>query len=415
MVNVPRIHCHSAFKHYEMFHCNNSSSYGNSVFNTTYNFNGGTMCGGGFWGGLFGGLGMGLGAGLMNFLGGGLGMFGGGMNMFGGGMGMFGGFPMMNLWGMGGSQRSDGIGGKDKAKSKNTEKENSNNTSTKCEDPDREKLADFNKREEKLEADLKAKKDGSIDTLKALYKEVIAAQKASKEDDAHKTTDTKEYDTLIARLKKLAADNNLEEKDGSLVEKSAPVQDNNKVNAPADNGSVTKPNGNNGASPVSVTTDENGKKQVEIRFAKHVAADLIDDTIVGELKGAAFDDKGNLKYYIVDCNNDDNTFKLRYQITKIDENTYSVRCISVKHHCKEHKDLFARKEAIKFTKQGNALVQTSNETVVSKSEKDGYKRITYVEGTVDENADYENIEYTETKDIDDKKFELIIKDMSAEE
>ena len=132
MVNVPRIHCHSAFKHYEMVHCNNSSGYENSVFNTTYNFNGGSICGGGFWGGLFGGLGMGLGASLMNFLGGGMGMFGGGMGMFGGG------FPMTGMWGLGGGQRADGVSRKEKPKDK------------KCEDPDREKLADFNKREEKL-------------------------------------------------------------------------------------------------------------------------------------------------------------------------------------------------------------------------------------------------------------------------
>lgn len=102
---MSRINCHSAFKHYEMFHgnkaCCGGNSYG-SVFNTTYNIN----CGGhgGFWGGFGYGLGnafAGLFAGNTSF--GGFGNFG---NFgFGGGMGGFG-FPSFgnfgnlgNIWG----------------------------------------------------------------------------------------------------------------------------------------------------------------------------------------------------------------------------------------------------------------------------------------------------------------------------
>jgi len=196
MVNVPRIHCHSAFKHYEMYHSGHSSGYGNSIFNTTYNFNGGMMCGGGFWGGLWGGLGMGLGAGLMNFLGGGLGMFGGG-------------FPTFGNWGGGVSKQTDGAGGKTTKK-------------TKCNDIDRDKLADLNKRELKLEKDLEAKKPDSIKTLKKLYKDAVAAKNDS--DEHHKSTDKTEYNTLINRLKELAEKNNLEVKDGELVEKTVTQQ-----------------------------------------------------------------------------------------------------------------------------------------------------------------------------------------------
>lgn len=79
-IDRPRLHCHSAFKHYQMYHRDCGSDYGNSVFNYTYNINGGNICGGGFWGGLWGGIGYGIG----NFLGG---LFGGGFgfnNWFGG-------------------------------------------------------------------------------------------------------------------------------------------------------------------------------------------------------------------------------------------------------------------------------------------------------------------------------------------
>ena len=204
MVKIPRIHCHSAFKHYHMYHSGHDSSYG-SVFNTTYNFNGGTMCGGGFMGGLWGGLGMGLGAGLMNLFGG----------LFGGGMGF--GFPMGGIFG-GGSRHTDGAGSKEKevkTKTKVVEKE--------CNDPDRAKLNELNAKELKLESDLKNKKEGSINTLKHLYEDAIAAQKASESDKHHTDSDKIEYETLIARLTNLAHANGLEVKDGKLIE-SKPSQ-----------------------------------------------------------------------------------------------------------------------------------------------------------------------------------------------
>lgn len=113
MVNRPRIHCHSAFQHYEMYHwdCGNSDTY-----NTTYNFNGGSIFGGSFGGGFMNGLGFGLGAGIMSLFGfgggggWGGGCFGGGYPMFGGGFG-FGGFPQVSTWWGGPSRGNDGAGG----------------------------------------------------------------------------------------------------------------------------------------------------------------------------------------------------------------------------------------------------------------------------------------------------------------
>lgn len=80
---MTRINCHSAFKHYEMFHsgCHGGGNYG-SIFNTTYNID----CGG--HGGFWGGFGAGLGNAFGNLFGG---WFGGGMNMGFGGFGNFGG------------------------------------------------------------------------------------------------------------------------------------------------------------------------------------------------------------------------------------------------------------------------------------------------------------------------------------
>ena len=193
-MGLPRIHCHSAFKHYEMYHCNQSSGYGNSIFNTTYNFNGGDICGGGFWGGLFGGLGMGLGAGLMNMFTGGMNMFSG-MNMFGGGIGMFGGgFPMMNFWGMGGgsSQNVDGAGGKSKAKAKDNDNDNKE-----CPDKDNEIRIALRDKLQKL-GEQTTITQAEIDTLKA------EIQKAKDEtDENHNDTDKTEYDQLLKDLEKI--------------------------------------------------------------------------------------------------------------------------------------------------------------------------------------------------------------------
>lgn len=99
---MTRINCHSAFRHYEMFHSRGccGDSFG-SVFNTTYNINTNGWGGGNFWSGFGLGLGNAFGGMFSGLFGGGMNMFGGaglfGGNMFGGGM--FGNYGMP--WGGG--------------------------------------------------------------------------------------------------------------------------------------------------------------------------------------------------------------------------------------------------------------------------------------------------------------------------
>ena len=87
---MSRIRCHSAFKHYEMFHGNKACCGGSSSGSTSIFVN--CKGHGGFWSG----VGMGLGAMLGNFTGGILSNLGfGGFGGFGmGGFGGFGGFGM---------------------------------------------------------------------------------------------------------------------------------------------------------------------------------------------------------------------------------------------------------------------------------------------------------------------------------
>ena len=85
---MSRINCHSAFKHYEMFHSTGGDVINIGSNNTTI-FNMGTGFGGGFWGGVGYGLGNAFGSVFS-------GMFGGGFGNMGG-FGNFGGFGMNRL------------------------------------------------------------------------------------------------------------------------------------------------------------------------------------------------------------------------------------------------------------------------------------------------------------------------------
>lgn len=207
---MTRINCHSAFRHYEMFHSGGcgGGNYG-SIFNTTYNIN----CGGhgGFWSG--------VGYGLGNMLGGMFGgMFnGGGMfgNMFGGGGmfgNMFGGFPSFgggwgNIWGGGGgggytpkTSSTCSCGCKDKDK-KTIDKGSIDKSSTsECKDPDRQKLIDFGKKVNAAQGN----KNLTAKELKTLYDEIKAAQTASKDEAHHKKTDPSDYQNWLDNLKLLA-------------------------------------------------------------------------------------------------------------------------------------------------------------------------------------------------------------------
>lgn len=104
---MSRINCHSAFKHYEMFHSRggdviNIGSNNTTIFNMGAGFGGGS-----FWSGLGYGLGNGLGSifgGLFGGNMGGFGNFGFGMSPWAG-MGMF--YNSMGAGGYGGSNRVD--------------------------------------------------------------------------------------------------------------------------------------------------------------------------------------------------------------------------------------------------------------------------------------------------------------------
>ena len=368
MTHIPRIHCHSAFKHYEMFH-SHSSSYGSSIFNTTYNFNGGSICGGGFFGGLLGGLGMGLGAGLMNFLGGGLfggmGMFGGGMGMFGSGMGMFGnGFPMMNWWG-GSRTHTDGAGGKDKPK----------NDDKKCEDIDREKIVNLRDKVHDL-----GKKDEIKQTdIDALRSEIEAAKKAS--DENHKKTDDESYDQLLRDLA-----------DIKPKQKTEPVSDPN---------------------PNPVQPDPNDAVNVTLQFARHDGNLIKDANIKGSIVGVKMAADGKTPAgYIIDCNSSDadSKFKLKYEVT-INNGIYNIRCISRTHSTEDcKKKLYTPADGIDFKKEGNLLVRVTNsdEPLVSEHQKDGYNQvIDYSAENESFNlpADYKKVENGEAE-IDGKKVKI---------
>ncbi len=151
-----RINCHSAFKHYEMFHLNHcgGSNYG-SIFNTTYNIScGNNGSHGGFWSGFGAGLGNAFGGLFTNMLGGGMNF--GGMGLWGGGM-----MPWFNSIGNNGGWWSNNT---------NNTNNTNNNTSNSPVDKDNE---EYNKLEKDVNKLLKkADKPKSKDDAKKLYNEI---------------------------------------------------------------------------------------------------------------------------------------------------------------------------------------------------------------------------------------------------
>ena len=207
---MTRINCHSSFKHYEMFHsgCGGGNNYG-SIFNTTYNID----CnghGGGFWGGFGYGLGNAFG-GLFS------GLFGGGGMGFGGfGMGGFG-LPMFNNFGFGGfgipswgggwfgggSRVGDDDDGsvKRKKESDNDGDKVEDKKDIECNDPDRQKIAEYG---EDVTALLGDKDNLTPAKLKELYNKIKADKDLSKNEPHHTTTDQKEYQHLLDDLQRAA-------------------------------------------------------------------------------------------------------------------------------------------------------------------------------------------------------------------
>ena len=194
-----RLNCHSAFKHYEMFH----HSYGDVInigSNNTTIFNMGTGFGGGsFWSC----LGYGLGNGIGSIFGG---LFGGGMNNFGnyGGFGMspfgMGGFSPFGNMGTWWNSMSTG-GGARSGKSADSDctchcKHDKASNDKSCNDPDQKKLEELGAKVNKLETN----KDAKPADAKKLLDDLNSAQEASKTEGHHNDSDPVKFQNWIDNL-----------------------------------------------------------------------------------------------------------------------------------------------------------------------------------------------------------------------
>lgn len=224
---MSRINCHSAFKHYEMFHSRggdviNIGSNNTTIFNMGAGF--GNFGGGSFWSG----LGYGIGNGLGSIFGG---LFGGNMGGFGNfGFGGFGMSPFSNMFmtpfgGISGfnmlersTKSKDSEDGKGKVKDSKNDKHG-------CDDPDLKKINGYRddvQGIQDLEKPDKAK-------VKAKYDEIVKAKKD--QDDTHKAENTAAYDNLLEDLQKIADKNGW----GKLDDKTFGINDNKPANKANEN------------------------------------------------------------------------------------------------------------------------------------------------------------------------------------
>lgn len=206
---MSRINCHSAFKHYEMFHSRggdviNIGSNNTTIFNTGAGFGGGS-----FWSGFGYGLGNGLGSifgGLFGGNMGGFGNFGFGMSPFG--MGGFGfgmsPFGLGNIFGGGSNHVDSSSDGKGKVKDKNEDKH------AECKDPDRKIINDLGSKVK----DTIGNKDAKPADVKALYEKIKKAKTDSEKEPNHTETDKKDYENMLGTLKNYAKEKGWGDLDG---------------------------------------------------------------------------------------------------------------------------------------------------------------------------------------------------------
>ncbi len=186
---MARINCHSAFKHYEMFHSRGGDVINIGSNNTTIFNCGGSHLGGGFWGGFGLGLGNAFGSLFSGF--GGFGMGGFGFPSFGGGFGNFGG-GWSNPWGnSGGSTRS--------ANSSNNTCHCNDNTSDIKEDADQKKLKNLINQ---IKGFVKDKNDGKPVDPNAIAKlrQELRDRIAKPLDDIYKDNNINHYELLLKDL-----------------------------------------------------------------------------------------------------------------------------------------------------------------------------------------------------------------------
>ncbi len=187
-----RVNCHSAFKHYEMFHSRGGDVINIGSNNTTI-FN----CGGSHLGGFWGGFGLGLGNAFGSLFGGGYGF--GGFPMFGGfGMGNFGfGSPFGGGWGNWGW----GNGGSNRTGASNSNNKTSESTTNlPTLNKDRKALADLITERKKL-----TDKPGGAtpEEMEAFNKKVADAKaKAIDETSEIDNQDKTDFDNLLFKVDK---------------------------------------------------------------------------------------------------------------------------------------------------------------------------------------------------------------------
>ena len=237
---MSRINCHSAFKHYEMFHSRggdviNIGSNNTTIFNMGAGF--GNFGGGSFWSG----LGYGLGNGLGSIFGG---LFGGNMGGFGNfGFGGFGMSPFSNMFmtpfgGISGfnmlersTKSKDSEDGKGKVKDSKDDKHG-------CDDPDRKIINDLGSKVK----DTIGNKEAKPADVKALYEKIKKEKTNSEKEPNHTETDKKDYENMLGTLKNYAKEKGWGDLDNDKFgindnkpAAQAPATDNNgKVNAGSD-------------------------------------------------------------------------------------------------------------------------------------------------------------------------------------
>lgn len=379
---MTRINCHSAFRHYEMFHSGGcgGGNYG-SIFNTTYNIN----CGGhgGFWsgvgyglgnmlGGMFGGM---FNGGGMFGMGGNMGnMFGGfGFPSFGGGFGNFGNWG--NIWG-GGNQKSSGncncnCGNKgsektdDAAKSEarsakksSSAKDGANATkgTTETKAPDA-KTAEVVKNAtpanatSSTEETASVKNDevaGSTDAAKA------AENKAASTEDATQKEPSVKIDGKDIALKDLKPDDILK-----LTKDQIANLNQEQANQLLDKLEI------NEDMPISaeMLTNKAALRLLalagrRVKLAENKGERLKDSYIWGTISDVSEDDSKPVSY-TVDCNNEKSTHKNTYQFTQTALNEKSFK-VTVKQFADGSGYKNPNKKEVTYSAEGNNKYLTRN-------------------------------------------------------
>ena len=334
---MSRINCHSAFKHYEMFHSRggdviNIGSNNTTIFNTGAGFGGGS-----FWSGFGYGLGNGLGSifgGLFGGNMGGFGNFGFGMSPFG--MGGFGfgmsPFGLGNIFG-GGSNRFDSHSdGKGKVKDKNEDKH------VECKDPDRKIINDLGSKVK----DTIGNKDAKPADVKALYEKIKKAKTDSEKEPNHTETDKKDYENMLGTLKNYAKEKGWGDLDNDKFgindnkpAAQAPVADNNgKVNAGSD--AKNNANGTEPWSNVSAWNNDTNLIPSHITLPDGYSKLAPNDTIEsidkvhdhsGKTKDVQGDTKKSTETY--KAQDENTTFPTYLAITTDDNNAYNYKIIGM--------------------------------------------------------------------------------------